>query len=138
MPKWRDAAQGVTPEETDKRILALGLDHQLVTRLTSLVAVDKTPSRPDGARLSRADLPLNLPAGWDFDKVFGESRAHRPRKDDRAEPNRRRRTRPAAAGRRIAGDLQPAIAWKAEIPGRAQPAGGAGSDGRRLAGAAGA
>ena len=40
-----------TPEETDKRILALGLDHQLVTRLTSLVAVDKTPSRPDGAKL---------------------------------------------------------------------------------------
>ncbi len=62
-----------TPEETDKRILALGLDHQLVTRLTSLVAVDKTPSRPDGVRLSRADLPLNLPAGWDFDKVFGET-----------------------------------------------------------------
>ena len=61
-----------TPEEADKRILALALDHQLVTRLTSLVAVDKTPSRPDGARLTRADLPLNLPAGWDFDKVFGE------------------------------------------------------------------
>ena len=65
----------VTPEETDKRILALGLDHQLVTRLTSLVAVDKTPSRPDGVRLSRADLPLNLPAGWEFDKVFGARNA---------------------------------------------------------------
>jgi Ca-activated chloride channel family protein len=74
-----------TPEETDKRILALGLDHQLVTRLTSLVAVDKTPSRPDGAKLSRADLPLNLPAGWDFDKVFGE-RPQIERKDDRAQP----------------------------------------------------
>jgi Ca-activated chloride channel family protein len=76
----------VTPEETDKRILALGLDHQLVTRLTSLVAVDKTPSRPDGAKLSRADLPLNLPAGWDFDKVFGE-RPQTERKDDRAQPH---------------------------------------------------
>jgi Ca-activated chloride channel family protein len=74
-----------SPEETDKRILALGLDHQLVTRLTSLVAVDKTPSRPDGVRLSRADLPLNLPAGWDFDKVFGEP-SNAPRKNDRAEP----------------------------------------------------
>jgi len=59
-------------EEADSVILALALDHHLVTRLTSLVAVDKTPSRPEGARLSRADLPLNLPAGWDFDKVFGE------------------------------------------------------------------
>src|SRR5262249_29772048 len=59
-------------EEADSVILALALDHHLVTRLTSLVAVDKTPARPEGARLTRADLPLNLPAGWDFDKVFGE------------------------------------------------------------------
>jgi Ca-activated chloride channel family protein len=59
------------PEEADSLILALALDHHLVTRLTSLVAVDRTPSRPDGARLTRSDLPLNLPAGWDFDKVFG-------------------------------------------------------------------
>jgi len=59
-------------DDADKRILTLALEHHLVTRLTSLVAVDETPSRPDGAKLSKADLPLNLPAGWDFDKVFGE------------------------------------------------------------------
>ena len=35
-----------SPEDADKTILALALEHQLVTRLTSLVAVDKTPSRP--------------------------------------------------------------------------------------------
>jgi Ca-activated chloride channel family protein len=64
----------ITPEEADQRILTLALDHHLVTRLTSLVAVDRTPSRPDGARLSRAEIPLNLPAGWDFDKVFGTGR----------------------------------------------------------------
>jgi len=61
-------------EETDKRILALALEHHLVSRLTSLVAIDATPSRPEGARLTRAELPLNLPAGWDFDKVFGTER----------------------------------------------------------------
>jgi Ca-activated chloride channel family protein len=61
-----------TPEEADKRILTLGLEHQLVTRLTSLIAIDKTPSRPEGAHLKVAELPLNLPAGWDFEKVFGE------------------------------------------------------------------
>jgi Ca-activated chloride channel family protein len=65
----------ITPDEADKRILALALDHHLVTRLTSLVAVDRTPSRPDGARLTRADVPLNLPAGWEFDKVFGGERS---------------------------------------------------------------
>ncbi|GGI28840.1 marine proteobacterial sortase target protein [Bradyrhizobium guangdongense] len=62
----------MTPEDTDKTILALALDHQIVTRLTSLVAVDKTPSRPEGAPLKLSELPINLPAGWDFEKVFGE------------------------------------------------------------------
>ena len=61
-----------SPEEADKTILALALEHQLVTRLTSLVAVDKTPSRPEGEPLRVSELPVNLPAGWDFAKVFGE------------------------------------------------------------------
>ncbi|MCS3730360.1 marine proteobacterial sortase target protein [Bradyrhizobium betae] len=62
----------MTPDDSDKAILALALDHQIVTRLTSLVAVDKTPSRPEGAPLKLSELPINLPAGWDFEKVFGE------------------------------------------------------------------
>jgi Ca-activated chloride channel family protein len=62
----------IAPEDVDKTILALALEHQLVTRLTSLVAVDKTPSRPEGAPLKVSELPINLPAGWDFAKVFGE------------------------------------------------------------------
>lgn len=62
----------MAPEDTDKTILTLALDHQIVTRLTSLVAVDKTPSRPEGERLKLSELPINLPAGWDFAKVFGE------------------------------------------------------------------
>src|ERR1700675_1339686 len=61
-----------TPLEADKTILALALEHQLVTRLTSLVAVDKTPSRPEGEPLKVSELPINLPAGWDFAKLFGE------------------------------------------------------------------
>jgi Ca-activated chloride channel homolog len=81
----------ITPDEADERILALALDHHLVTRLTSLVAVDQTPSRPDGARLTRAEIPLNLPAGWDFDKVFGGERSSAPVRAERraeAEPAR--------------------------------------------------
>jgi Ca-activated chloride channel homolog len=78
-----------TPEETDRRILALALGHHLVSRLTSLVAVDTTPSRPAGTHLARAELPLNLPAGWDFDKVFGTfgegSRDPAPRHEDRTD-----------------------------------------------------
>jgi Ca-activated chloride channel family protein len=67
----------LTPEEADKTILKLALEHRLVTRLTSLVAVDETPRRPEGARLKLSELPINLPAGWDFEKVFGE-RPHLP------------------------------------------------------------
>ncbi|KJC43553.1 membrane protein [Bradyrhizobium sp. LTSP849] len=68
----------MTPEDTDKAILALALDHQIVTRLTSLVAVDKTPSRPAGEPLKLSELPINLPAGWDFAKVFGEQPQQAP------------------------------------------------------------
>jgi len=62
----------ITPADADNAILRLALEHQLVTRLTSLVAVDKTPSRPDGEPLRLTELQLNLPAGWEFAKVFGE------------------------------------------------------------------
>src|SRR4030081_3878100 len=69
------AARSRTPKlraPRDRLILALAREHQLVTRLTSLVAVDKTPSRPQGEPLKVSELPINLPAGWDFEKVFGE------------------------------------------------------------------
>ncbi len=62
----------ISKASADQRILSLALEHSLVSRVTSLVAVDKTPSRPQGMQLTRADIPLNLPAGWDFDKVFGK------------------------------------------------------------------
>jgi Ca-activated chloride channel family protein len=108
-------------EETDKRILELALEHHLVSRLTSLVAVDATPSRPEGARLTRAELPLNLPAGWEFDKVFGIERKANDRHDGPApQPLERRAeagnlsapvtpaTVPAAAKAFAVADTQPA------------------------------
>jgi Ca-activated chloride channel family protein len=91
----------MAPEDSDKAILALALDHQIVTRLTSLVAVDKTPSRPEGAPLKLSELPINLPAGWDFEKVFGERPQQAPTQqrerhaDARSQPAARRPT-PAA------------------------------------------
>ncbi|MEX2248584.1 MAG: marine proteobacterial sortase target protein, partial [Parvibaculum sp.] len=55
----------------DGDILKTALDHHLVSRLTSLVAVDVTPARPDGETLTKRDMPVNLPDGWDYEKVFG-------------------------------------------------------------------
>ncbi|WP_315834649.1 marine proteobacterial sortase target protein [Bradyrhizobium prioriisuperbiae] len=60
------------PEDADMAILSLALEHQLVSRLTSLAAVDQTPSRPDGEPLKLSALPVNLPAGWDYAKLFGD------------------------------------------------------------------
>jgi Ca-activated chloride channel family protein len=58
-------------EAADAQLLELALEHHLVTEVTSLVAVDRTPKRPADAPLTRAEVPINLPAGWDFDTIFG-------------------------------------------------------------------
>lgn len=65
---------GQTPDAVaNEQIAQLGLDYELVTTQTSLVAVDETPARPDGATLRREDLPLLLPRGWDFDTLLGHA-----------------------------------------------------------------
>ncbi len=56
----------------DKQIETVALANHLVSRVTSLVAVDVTPSRPANEPVASTDMPLNLPEGWDFKKVFGE------------------------------------------------------------------
>lgn len=59
----------------DEEITQVALDHHLVSRLTSLVAIDKTPARPASEDVETKEVPLNLPAGWDFEAVFGEPEA---------------------------------------------------------------
>jgi Ca-activated chloride channel family protein len=58
-------------DAADAAVTELGLSNGIVTSQTSLVAIDETPSRPAGAGLTREELPLNLPAGWNFDTLFG-------------------------------------------------------------------
>jgi Ca-activated chloride channel homolog len=52
-------------------IVELALHHHLVSADTSLVAVDVTPVRPDGAALATHALKTNLPHGWDYEAVLG-------------------------------------------------------------------
>jgi hypothetical protein len=47
-----------------------------VSSQTSLIAIDKTKSRPDGQGVSSVDMPVNLPDGWVYDKVFGPPASH--------------------------------------------------------------
>ncbi|WP_340115649.1 marine proteobacterial sortase target protein [Pelagibius sp. 7325] len=53
--------------------LALALDHQLVTRYTSLVAIDEAVARPRDEDLQSGEVARDLPAGWDAGKVFGDA-----------------------------------------------------------------
>jgi Ca-activated chloride channel family protein len=56
-----------------KQIETVALEHHLVSSETSLVAIDKSKSRPDGQGVATVDMPVNLPDGWVYDKVFGPS-----------------------------------------------------------------
>ena len=52
-------------------VVTTALRHHLVSRFTALVAVDKTPARPEGEALKRHTMKSNLPHGWSHAKVFG-------------------------------------------------------------------
>jgi Ca-activated chloride channel family protein len=54
---------GADPELTRLNITGLALDYGLLTRYTSLVAVDKTPRRKHGEPQAMTNIPGLLPAG---------------------------------------------------------------------------
>jgi Ca-activated chloride channel family protein len=54
---------GADPELTRLEITGLALEYDLLTRYTSLVAVDKSPRRSNGEPLAKSDVPGLLPAG---------------------------------------------------------------------------
>ncbi|RDH87486.1 MAG: marine proteobacterial sortase target protein [endosymbiont of Escarpia spicata] len=63
--------RGRPEPEIRKAVLEVALKHQLVSRYTSLVAVDKTPVRQLEEMLKTKPMPTNLPHGWKANKVFG-------------------------------------------------------------------
>ena len=64
--------EGAPADEVKAEVVALGLEHHLVTKHTSLVAVDVTPVRPKDAALDTQAVATNLPHGWRYEGVFGE------------------------------------------------------------------
>jgi Ca-activated chloride channel family protein len=64
--------EGKTEDEVKAQVVEVALAHHLVSKYTSLVAVDKTPARPVDATLKGGAMPTNLPEGWDHAAVFGE------------------------------------------------------------------
>ena len=78
---------GMSIEDVDKGVLKTALDFHLVSRLTSLVAVDKTPARPAGETLDTRQIASMLPKGWDFGAVFGVAAEARALRFDRLPDN---------------------------------------------------
>jgi Ca-activated chloride channel family protein len=66
-----EKALGTSEDELRPQIIEVAIAHHLVSKYTSLVAVDVTPSRPYGTGLKSGAVPTNLPAGWQYEKVFG-------------------------------------------------------------------
>lgn len=70
---------GADPTEIRRAVVETALEHHLVSRYTSLVAVDVTPSRPAGEGLRGVAVPSAVPAGnlpvgatgWPFALVLG-------------------------------------------------------------------
>ena len=56
-------ARGPNRKRSANRVLALALEHRLVSPYTSLVAVDRTPVRPAGIDSQMSAIPQTAPAG---------------------------------------------------------------------------
>jgi Ca-activated chloride channel family protein len=63
--------QGAAHEEIRKAVIDTALSHHLVSKYTSLVAVDKTPVRPAYSKLSKEQVPNLLPYGQSMNAIFG-------------------------------------------------------------------
>ena len=64
--------EGAPESEIRDAVVGVALRHHLVSRFTSLVAVDWTPARDPSVELKSASVPTNLPEGWNYEAVFGE------------------------------------------------------------------
>ena len=62
--------EGADPNFVKKRVTDLALNLGLLTKHTSLVAIDATPMRPSEEVLATHEIPTNLPDGWDYEAVF--------------------------------------------------------------------
>jgi Ca-activated chloride channel family protein len=64
---------GAAEEEVRGEIVKTALNHHLISRYTSLVAVEEVVSRPQNSSLENQQIKTNMPLGWKHAKVFGTS-----------------------------------------------------------------
>jgi Ca-activated chloride channel family protein len=63
--------RGDDPAEIRRAVIETALEHSLVSRYTSFVAIDKTPARPQSSKLDREPVPNLLPYGQSQEAIFG-------------------------------------------------------------------
>ena len=63
--------RGAATDVIRKAVIETALSHHLVSKYTSLVAVDKTPVRPSAAAIEREQVPNLLPHGQSTQAIFG-------------------------------------------------------------------
>lgn len=61
---------GADADKVRQQVIDLALAHHMVSKYTSLVAVDVTPARPSSATLNSLAVPVNLPRGQIASKMF--------------------------------------------------------------------
>jgi Ca-activated chloride channel family protein len=69
MDRWR-LSGGDSRTNLRTELISHAIRYRLVTRFTSLVAVEEVVANP-GGESNTAAVPTQLPAGWQIDKVFG-------------------------------------------------------------------
>jgi Ca-activated chloride channel family protein len=62
--------EGANADFIKKRVTGLALDFGLLTKHTSMVAIDVTPVRPIEEALATHEISTNLPDGWNYESVF--------------------------------------------------------------------
>ena len=62
--------EGANKQTIKQEVITTALKHHLVSKYTSLVAVDVTPSRPQNEALEQHAMPVNLPHGQQHKKAF--------------------------------------------------------------------
>jgi Ca-activated chloride channel homolog len=62
---------GASADDIRAEIVRVALAHHLVSKHTSLVAVDVTPTAPAGMNGLKTAIPGNLPLGQEFEAIFG-------------------------------------------------------------------
>ncbi|HKO89103.1 MAG TPA: marine proteobacterial sortase target protein [Burkholderiales bacterium] len=63
---------GANADDVRKGVVEIALQHGLVSKHTSLVAVELKPARTAGLPLRSGAMPTHLPEGWVEESVFGE------------------------------------------------------------------